>query len=59
MGGAMDDILNTEENGKPVPWNWLGFGVEIEEGMDGGGWFGPEYKDPICENLCENSEMIR
>jgi len=55
----MDDILNTEENGKPVPWNWLGFGVEIEEGMDGGGWFGPEYKDPICENLCENSEMIR
>ena len=56
MGVAIDDMLRTDENGKPAGPP-LALGVEVV--VDGNVGLFPEYNKPIWKNLCAFRGMTR
>jgi hypothetical protein len=56
LGVTIDDMLRTDDNGKPAGPP-LALGVEVV--VDGNVGLFPEYNEPIWENLCANRVMTR
>jgi hypothetical protein len=56
LGVAIDDMLRTDENGKPAGPP-LALGVEVV--VDGNVGLFQKYNEPIWENLCANRGMTR
>jgi hypothetical protein len=56
MGVAIDDMLKTDENGKPAGPH-LALGEEVV--VDGNVGLFQKYNEPILENLCANRGITR